>query len=127
MTIFLFDATSTRRYMLMITAVTACLAAGCASADIDRDYDVPKVVVSLAGIDLSTPAGAKAVYGRIRSAAESVCGVNQSRDLVQVRQARACFQSSVDDAIARVDRPLLSALHERRMGNQPEMIRAARR
>jgi UrcA family protein len=83
--------------------------------------------VSLAGLDLSTGRGADIVYGRIRSAAENVCGVGQSRELAQVEHARKCFRSAIDDAIAQVDRPRLSELHARKMGNAPEVIRSASR
>lgn len=127
MTTFIFSATSARRYILMLAAVAAHLASGYASADSNRTDDVPRAVVSLAGLDLSTSKGADVVYGRIRSAAEVVCGVNQSRELVQITRARTCFRSAVDGAIAQADRPLLSALHARRMGNHREVMRSASR
>lgn len=127
MTTLIFNATRTRRYILMLAAIAAHLAAGCASADSIRNDDVPRIVVSLAGMDLSTPKGADLVYGRIRFAAEVVCGVNQSRQLPQIARARACFRSAVDDAIEQANRPLLSSLHARVMGNPPEVIQSARR
>lgn len=127
MTTLTFDATSARRYILMLTAVAAHLAAGYASADSDRTDDVPKIVVSLAGLDLSTPKGADVVYGRIRSAAKVICDVNQSRELSQTARARVCFRNAVDDAVAQAKRPLLSALHARKMGSSREVIRSASR
>ena len=127
MTTFIFNAASTRRYILLLTAVAAYVAAGYAIADSDRTDDAQKVVVSLAGLDMSTPKGVDMVYGRIRAAAEVVCHVNQSRDLARIAQARDCFQSAVADAIAQANRPLLSGLHARRMGNQSEVIRSASR
>jgi UrcA family protein len=127
MTTFICNAASTRRYFLMLIAVAAYLAAGCAIADSDRTGDVPKIVVSLAGIDMSTAKGADMVYGRISAAAEVVCRVGQSRDLAQITHARVCFRSAVADAISQANRPLLSALHARRMGNQGEVIRSASR
>jgi UrcA family protein len=125
MTAFIFKATSTRRYILMLTAVAAYFAAGHAAADSNSIDDVPRVVVSLAGLDLSTPKGADLVYGRIRSAAEFVCSVNQSREPARIARARVCFRNAIDDAIAQANRPLLSELHARRMGNPREVIQSA--
>ena len=127
MNAFIFNTTSTRRYILMLTAIAAGLTAGYASADNDRSGDVPKIVVSLAGIDMSTAKGTDVVYGRIRSAAKIVCRVDESRDLGQKQRARDCFQTAVDDAVAQADRPMLSALHARRMGNPRDVIRSASR
>lgn len=121
------SATSTCRYIVMLAAMAACLAGGSAGADTNRTDDVPKIVVSLAGLELSTPKGAEMVYGRIRSAAKIVCQVDQSRELERMTRARACFRDAVDDAVGQADRPVLSALHARRMDEQGEMVRSARR
>jgi UrcA family protein len=127
MTTLIFNAPNMRRYILLLTAAVASLAAGYACADSNRIGDVPKVVVSLAGLDLSTGKGVDMVYGRIRNAAEAVCGVGQSRELAQVEHARRCFRSAIDDAIAQANRPLLSELHALKMGKPVEMIRSASR
>jgi UrcA family protein len=124
---FISNAASTRRCILMLTAIAAGLAAGCANADADRTDDVPRIVVSLAGIDMSTSTGASVVYGRIRSAAQAVCRVNQSRDLKQIALARDCYRNAVDDAVAQANRPMLSELHARKMGDAREVIRSASR
>ena len=115
------------RYILMLTAIVSCLAAGNASADIGNLDDVPKIVVSLAGLEMSTPKGAELGYSRIRSAAKIVCRMDQSRVPQQIARARACFRTAMDDAVGQANRPVLSALHASRMGGQAEMIRSARR
>lgn len=127
MTTLNFNVATTRRYILILTAIVAHLIAGHAIADTDRTDDVPKIVVSLAGFELSTPQGANMVYGRIRSAAKIVCRVDQSRELAQVARASACFRRAVGDAVAQANRPLLSELHARRTGDPIEMVRSARR
>lgn len=127
MTTLNLNATRMRRYILMFSAVAAYLAAGAASADTGNTDDVPKIVVSLAGLELSTPKGAEVVYDRIRSAAKIVCRVDQSRELERMARARACFRTAVDDAVGQANRPVLSALHARRTGDQVEMVRSARR
>jgi UrcA family protein len=111
----------------VLTAIISCLAAGHASADIGSTDDVPKIVVSLAGVEMSSPKGAEMVYGRIRTAARIVCRVDQSREPQQIARSRVCFRSTMDDAVAQADRPVLSALHAQRMGREGEMIRSARR
>lgn len=115
-----------KRNIPMLVATAACLVAGYASADTGSMDDAPKVVVSLAGIETSTPKGAEMVYGRIRSAAKVVCRVGQSREPQQIARARACFRVAMDDAVAQAHRPLVSALYAQRMG-EGEMIRAASR
>lgn len=115
-----------KRNILMLVASAACLAAGHANADTSSTDDVPKIVVSLAGIETSTPKGAELVYGRIRAAAKIVCRVDQSRVPQQIARARACFRVAMDDAVAQANRPVLSSLHAQRMG-EGEMIRAASR
>ena len=127
MTTSSLDITTTRRYIVILTALVANLAAGHAIADTDRTDDVPEIVVSLADLEMSKPKGVDLAYGRIRSAAKIVCRVNQSRELAKVARASTCFRSSVDDAVAKVDWPLLSELHARTMSGDAEMIRAASR
>lgn len=127
MTTLTLNVTIARRYIVMLTAIVAQLAAGYASADADRMDDVPKIVVSLAGLSLANPKGVDLAYERIRSAAKIVCHVDQSRELAQAARARACFKTAVADAVAKVDRPMLSALHASRTSGQPEMVRSASR
>jgi UrcA family protein len=111
----------------VLTAIVSCLAAGYASADAGKTDDVPKIVVSLAGLEMSSPKGAEMVYGRIRTAARTVCRVDQSRVPQQIARARVCFRNAMDDAVGQANRPALSALHAKRMGEPAEMIRSARR
>ena len=112
---------------LSAVLIVSCLVAGYASADAGRSDDVPKIVVSLAGLEMSSPQGAEMVYGRIRTAAKVVCRVDQSRALQQIARASVCFRNAMDDAVGQANRPVLSALHAQRMGDQAEMIRSARR
>ena len=112
---------------LSITLLAACLISSFASADTGSMDDAPKIVVSLAGMEMSNPKGAELVYGRIRTAAKIVCRMDQSREPQQIARARACFRVAMDDAVGQANRPVLSALHASKMGEPGEMIRAARR
>lgn len=118
---------NTRRYIVMLTAVVAPLASWCASADPARTDDVPRIVVSFAGLDLTSQKGADVLYSRIRSAAKIVCRVNESREQHRIARAHACYRSALEDAVAQVNRPLLSEVHARRTGRPEDVVRSASR
>ena len=71
------------------------------------------VTVSYADLDLSKPSGARTLYGRITGAAREVCG-DQGRRLEEQFQWRTCYQGAISDAVAAVNSPLLTAVHDRR-------------
>jgi UrcA family protein len=75
------------------------------------DNGVRQVKVSYAELDLSKQAGAQALYGRIKQAARTVCGSNDSMPWNQIDTNR-CIKTAVNDAVAKVNAPLLTALHQ---------------
>jgi UrcA family protein len=98
------------RQLLVTSLAVATLSlasTGFASAD-----DVRKVTVSYAELDLSKPAGADALYQRIKRAAFLVCGGEDSPIGWNRIQKQQCISASVDEAVAKVNAPLLSALHQ---------------
>lgn len=76
------------------------------------DDGVRKISVSYAELDLSKPAGAKTLYQRIKQAAFIVCGGQDSPMTWNHTQKASCIRTSVDEAVAKVNAPLLSALHQ---------------
>ena len=73
----------------------------------------PKMVqttVKLGDLDLGRPAGAQTAVGRIRRAAQAVCGedLRQSYPLALSRGWKKCAKNSMQDAVARVDHPLVT-------------------
>jgi UrcA family protein len=73
---------------------------------------VPSVKVSYADLNLSTLAGADALYRRIERAARTVCGSDDMRErLGHWRAWRNCYDSAIANAVAKVNSPLLSAVH----------------
>jgi UrcA family protein len=72
--------------------------------------DSRSVTVSFRDLDISTPAGAKALYGRIQSAAKQVCGY-QGADLIEQSIWRSCYRNAISDAVGKVNSPLLTAVH----------------
>jgi UrcA family protein len=76
------------------------------------DDGIRKVTVSYAEFDLSKPTGAEALYRRIKRAAFVVCGGEDSPITWNRAQKDQCISTSVDEAVAKVNAPLLSALHQ---------------
>jgi UrcA family protein len=74
------------------------------------DDGVRSQKVSYADLDISKPAGAKALYSRIVTAARQVCANNGPRDLGAMQQVNACTDHAIDKAVKDVDSPALSAL-----------------
>jgi UrcA family protein len=72
--------------------------------------NMPSVTVRYADLDLSSPAGANALYHRIQAAAKQVCGF-PGTDLVEQTIWRSCYRSAVDNAVRKVNSPLLIAVH----------------
>jgi len=97
-----------------------------------RPTDDPHVMVSPDGAlstqvqydetDLSSSSGAHKVYRRLQSAAETVCGDNGSfvHDLSIRRNMDQCENSAIEDAVARINNPRLTAVYDQ---NTPEDAR----
>jgi UrcA family protein len=73
-----------------------------------------KYIVRFSDLDLSKMDGAAALYVRLHQAARTVCNSLQSRDLPMAAKYEACVQAAVTDAVASVNRPLLTQYHELR-------------
>jgi len=74
------------------------------------------VKVDFRDLDLSTSAGAQTLYRRITSAARDVCGY-EGRALTDVAAWKGCYRGAIADAVAKVNNPLLTALHTGRPSN----------
>jgi UrcA family protein len=66
--------------------------------------------VSFRDLDLNTQAGAAKLYRHIQGAAQRVCGYEAT--LVKAQSTwQHCVRPTVDAAVAKVNNPLLTALH----------------
>lgn len=65
--------------------------------------------VGYSDLDISKMKGAKTLYLRIRYAAETLC---QSSATWGKKEGEACVRKAVDDAVARVNSPLLSQYYQ---------------
>ena len=100
-----------------VTVLTLAAAFGALSSAsaATSDSSVPSVTVRYADLNLSTEAGAKALYQRIAYAAKQVCPVADIRDLSRLVIARACQQAAIEGAVSSVNSPLLAANHAAKM------------
>jgi UrcA family protein len=74
------------------------------------DSALPSEKVRYADLDISKPAGAKVLYGRIVAAARRVCALNGTIDLGSMRWVNRCTDLAIDKAVSDVGSPALSAL-----------------
>jgi UrcA family protein len=77
----------------------------------------PSVTVHFADLNPSSPEGVRALYGRITNAAETVCGTKLSVwDFSGLRHWKTCYRATIDHAVRQINRPELTALHQKTMG-----------
>jgi len=81
------------------------------SAQVLADEPARSIKVSYADLDLSTQAGATTLYNRIRGAARTVCGY-EGPGFTDKAIWRSCFKDAVGNAVAKVNNPRLTALHQ---------------
>jgi UrcA family protein len=80
--------------------------------------------VGFSDLDVSTMKGAKTLYLRIRHAAETLC---ESEATWGKKEAEACVRKAIDDAVGRVDVPLLTQYYElRSKGDKAALVQLAR-
>ena len=114
-----FITTQRSSHLLLALAALAC-ALGTAPVSATPSAEGGRsVTVSYADINLSSPAGATVLYGRINRAASLFCGAGPNpADLGRRVIWRACVDGAVANAVANVDSPRLTALHAKATGNK---------
>jgi UrcA family protein len=80
--------------------------------------------VGYSDLDVSKVKGARILYLRIRHAAETLC---QSAATWGKKDGEACVRKAVDEAVARVDVPLLTQYYElRSKGDKAGLVQLAK-
>lgn len=92
---------------LIVTAIFSALASGFSAASA-ADPTFASITVKYADLNLASPSGALVLYERIRTAAQSAC--NYFWFETDAAEAR-CVQNTIASAVAKVDRPALSAVY----------------
>jgi|HubBroStandDraft_1064217.scaffolds.fasta_scaffold212259_2 UrcA family protein len=102
---------------LIATLVGALWLTGQASLTLaDPPKGAPPVekstTVRFADLNLESPEGAHALYSRIRSAAESLCGEQFSLwDGNRSREWQDCYRTTIERAVVQLNRPVLTSVH----------------
>src|SRR5262245_14615645 len=104
-------------------AVATFLAPAAARAD---EMETEAVVVHFGDLDLTTPNGAHLLYMRLKNAAKSVCGDEyEAIDLKDRGDIIDCQRDAIQHAVEHVDRPLLTALYDRRNPRDRAVVSAS--
>lgn len=114
----------THRVWTACTATVLSMCSMAVHAD-SPDRAVPQQIVRFADLNLSGPQGAEALYARIRSAANQVCGPQNDRDLTISGIHRACMNTAIADAVAHVGNAQLRAVYEAHQGHTQAVRTAA--
>ena len=80
--------------------------------------------IGYSDLDVSTMKGAKTLYLRITFAAETLCG---SAATWSKKEGAACVRKATDDAVARVNSPLLTQYYQLRVnGDKAGLVQLAK-
>lgn len=99
------------RYALIgMALLAAALTAHLASAATSDGAAPRQTVVRFADLDLSRPADAHRLYGRIKKAAREVCDIQPSAGVDSLRIYEGCLRKAVTDAVAQVQSSEVAAI-----------------
>jgi UrcA family protein len=103
---------------LMAAALfAAAFAAGTGTVSAGQPDEVLTKTVYYGDLNLESQQGAKALYYRLRSAARQVCAPYESLDLSLQSAWRSCVDYAMDGAVAKINKPMVSALHNQTAGH----------
>jgi UrcA family protein len=98
------------KHFFCIAAVAACAILAAPVQARERIIRV-QLSVSTAGLDLSQPAVAREVYGRLQRAARTVCGNELRLDAQPVTDLTTCYERAIGGAIKSANRPQLTLVY----------------
>ena len=82
--------------------------------------------VHFADLDLTRSQGAAVLYQRLEGAARTVCASLDARDLASQMRFKGCVETAIGTAVAKVDRPALTAYYKERTKNRNAAIQIAK-
>jgi UrcA family protein len=107
----------------VLLAATAQLA--CAADPVDDSRR--QIVVHFADLNLDSAHGAASLYNRLNGAAKDVCREEGTRDVASIARVKTCVAAAVSVAVARVDRPALTAYYRAKLaGTNGALLQASR-
>jgi UrcA family protein len=106
----------TRKHKVFPAMALVAFAFAAASAQADSQQTIqlaPKISVDYAAEDLETQKGVENVYRKLRKASRRVCGIDGGfLNLSEKTLAQKCVDDTLASAVKKIDRPLLTALHD---------------
>ena len=114
--------------MYRLTTTITMLGLGLLSqlAHADAPQDVHLFNVHFADLDLTRSEGAAVLYQRLAGAAKTVCTSLEGRDLASQMRFKSCVDTAIGSAIAKVDRPVLTAYYKTRTNGRHSAVRIAK-
>ena len=97
---------------------TATLLAPTIAAAGQPATDVPQTAVNYSYSDLASDQATRALYQRIRRAAQVVCPSYDPRDLIAFNASRECEQQAIASAVRQIGSQRLAAVHMRAVGRK---------
>jgi UrcA family protein len=96
--------------LLILVAVTTSTMCGLTIAHADTFLEPRTVTVRFADLNTANVEGAARLYRRLNFAAKTVCqDLDSGRDMFLVNLHADCVRQALSNAIAKVDRPALTA------------------
>jgi UrcA family protein len=86
------------------------------------DEPVATQRVSFKDLNLDSSKGAAVLYGRIKRAANEVCGHWNYFDLSQIHAEQTCVSGAVSRAVAQVNSPMLTSLYDEKTGKADKKV-----
>jgi UrcA family protein len=114
-------------YRFTTTTMIFVLTLGFQSAHAAPPQNVPSIVVRFPDLDLARSEGTTLLYRRLKGAAETICAPLEDRDLARHMRFKACVQSAVRAAVAKVDAPALTAYYEANTNGRNATIQVAQK
>jgi UrcA family protein len=107
--------------MLLVAAVSQSAARAAAESGTTAIDGMEQTRVHFGDLNVERQEGAAVLYRRIERAAERVCGEPQLTGSYFISPFwRSCVRQAVEQAVATVDRPALTAYHREHVGSSPQ-------
>jgi UrcA family protein len=107
---------------VLFSALALSFAAMCPAGD---TTGANQSTVKYADLNVSSPAGAAALYARINGAANGVCWALDGRDLASKTNFNRCVHKGISDAVTKVDRPALYSIYNAKNSTQKPIMLAS--
>lgn len=105
--------TNRKKSIALLVVVGITLPALASAGDPSKDKE-NSVRVSYADLNIDCEAGARVLYSRLKRASEKACNVESLTEhgsIDRARDAKACYEEALSDAVANIDSAALARIH----------------